>query len=210
MVKFKHYIFTRFTYPPDYPYINERIKIFHEFTKPSFESQTSNNFTWLISINRHYDYKNLLGPFKNINVEFVSKFDAFKSLTDYVLTSRIDNDDIIHQDYVAHIQELFLKNQSTRIIDGPGYRYLNKTKEIYTFYNFYSKNKCSPFSTLVCPYKQNLTVFCANHGQLSQKFDVEFHDKKLWLQHIHNTNALMKGGGEQQIQLDLTPFNINI
>jgi hypothetical protein len=207
-MNYKHYILTRFNYPDDYPHLEERFKIFYNFTKPSFEAQTNTNFTWFILINPHHE--KLFQPFKNINVELVPKWDVYQSPTDYLLTSRVDCDDVLHQDYVSTIQELFLQDQSTRVIDGPGYRYVNKTKEVYTYYTRYSKRTTSPFSTLVAPFRDKLTVMCEKHGSLPQRFKVQFHDKKLWLQHIHDYNILMRGVGEKKINLDLKNFNINL
>ena len=204
---YQHYILTRFAYPEDYPHLEERFKIFYNFTKPSFEAQTNTNFTWLIKINPNH--KDLYGTFNNIKVEFVSQFPTHATPTGYVLTSRVDCDDAIHQDYVKNIQDLFLENQSTRIIDGNGYRYISKTKEIYTFNNYNTKVS-SPFSTLVCPFKDKLTVLCEKHGDLSKRFKVQFHDKKLWLQNIHEYNKLMTGVGHEKINLDLKDFNVNL
>ena len=207
-MRFKHYILTRFSYPDDYPYLEERFKIFHNFTKPSFESQTNTNFTWLIKINPNH--KDLYGDFKNINTELISSsLNAHLVPTKYILTSRVDCDDAIHQDYVKNIHELFNQDQSTRIIDGNGYRYISKTKETYTF-NRYSNHRPSPFSTLVAPFEDKLTVMCEQHGHLAKRFKVQFHDKKLWLQNIHDHNKLMRGIGHEKINLNLKGFNITL
>lgn len=207
-MKFKHYILTNFCYNDDYPHLKERFEIFHNFTKPSFEAQTNINFTWLIRINPNHE--KLFQPFKNINVELVSEWDVYKLSTDYLLTSRIDCDDAIHQDYVKNIHELFNQDQSTRVIDGPGHRYINKTKEVYTYYNRYNTHTPSPFSTLVAPFKDKLTVMCEQHGRLAKRFKVQFHNKKLWLQNIHDHNKLMTGVGEEKINLDLAKYNIKL
>lgn len=207
-MEFNHYILTGFAYPDDYPYLKERFDIFYNFTKPSFEAQTNTDFTWLIKINPNH--RDLYGTFSNIKVEFVSQFPTHVTPTEYVLTSRVDCDDAIHQNYVKNIHELFNQDQSTRVIDGPGYRYISKTKEVYTYYNRYNARTPSPFSTLVTPFKDKLTVLCEMHGNLSQRFKVQFHDKKLWLQNIHDHNKLMTGVGEKKIDFDLKNFNINL
>lgn len=209
MMQFKHYILTSFAYGNNYPYLKERFKIFHNFTKPSIEAQTNKNFTWVIQTNP--SHKHLFEPFNNIDVIFISsKPSPFQVPTDYLITTRIDCDDAFHQDFVKTIQEEFIKDQSTRIIDGPGHRYISKTKEVYTYYDRYHEKKPSPFSTLVSPFKDKLTVLCEQHGRLAKRFKVQFHNKKLWLQHIHDHNKLMTGVGEEKINLDLTEYNINL
>ena len=210
MMEFKHYILTNFSYSNDYPYLKERYKIFHNFTKPSIEAQTNKNFTWVIQTNPFHEH--LFEPFNNIDVVFTQtpKQIPFQIPTDHLITTRLDNDDAFHQDFIKSIQEKFIENQSTRIIDGPGHRYISKTKEVYTYYNRYHKKTPSPFSTLVSPFKDKLTVWCEQHGRLARRFEVQFHNEKLWLQHIHDHNKLMTGVGEKKIDLDLTEYNINL
>lgn len=203
-MEFKHYILTRFAYPDNYSHLKERFELFHKFTKPSFEAQSNTNFTWLIRINPKHE--ELFQPFKNINVKLVPEWDAYQSPTDYVLTSRVDCDDIIHPDYVSNIQKLFLQDQSTRVIDGPGYRYTINSNQFWE-QNVYQQKRPSPFSTLVCPFEAKSIVMDNMHDRLHTKYSVQFHNKRLWVQVIHNHNKLMTGGGQKLIDIsNLKPF----
>lgn len=206
-MNFNHYILTRFFYPDSYPHLEERFKIFNSFTKPSIEAQTNTNFTWIISINPKH--KSLFTSFKDIKVVFHTGDLSFRSYSfntlDYLITSRIDNDDALHQDYVANVQELFLQDQTTRVIDGSGYRYRDNKGWLY---DRYSSKEPSPFSTLIsAPGKKDI-VLDEQHLHLPKKYNVQFHNKKLWLQNIHSFNVRMKPGIEQVANIDLTPFNL--
>tara|TARA_Y100000385_G_scaffold201871_1_gene209059 strand:+ start:358 stop:981 length:624 start_codon:yes stop_codon:yes gene_type:complete len=206
-MKFKHYILTRFAYPDDYPHLKERFELFHRFTKPSFEAQTNTNFIWLIKINPNH--KDLYGTFDNIDVVLDPQHNAFQIPTDHVLTSRVDCDDVIHPNYVSNIQELFLKDQSMRVIDGPGYRYTINSNQLWNK-NTYHQRRPSPFSTLVCPFETKESVMGKMHDRLHTKYQVQFHNERLWVQIIHDHNKLMKGGGEELTDISyLKSFNIN-
>jgi hypothetical protein len=221
-MNYKHYIFTRFNYPSDYGYLNKRLDIFNKITFPSFLNQTNKNFTWLISVNPIH--KDLFNSFldRGINIQIIeevepSPFLSFlnkESQVNYLITSRIDNDDAIHKDYIQTIHESFSQDQSTRIIDGNGYRLLENNEQYY--FNCYHPKFISPFSTLIYkdpqyPIDSSSTIFASMHTQLHHKFSkIEFIPNRNWIQYIHDSNISNKGRGHEKTSINFKDFNLAV
>ncbi|MDA7648743.1 putative rhamnosyl transferase [Akkermansiaceae bacterium] len=236
---YKHYIITIFNYPNDYPHLKERFNIFNNFTKPSIEAQSNKNFTWIILANPNHI--SLFNEFKGVDAHIVKgeihnqrlpsvssiakaiyPFINSKPLPQYIISTRICNDDAIHEDFIKLTQEKFLNNISSRLLDYKGYRYLVNTKTLYTQEKYHSKFP-SPFCSLV--YKndyQPLTIDVKRpappqvvieypHTDL-HKFHplVLINEERMWCQLIHDHNLLMKGEGTSKVSLDnLKFFNIS-
>lgn len=232
-MNYTHYIITRFNYPNDYPYLSERFDIFNKFTKPSLEAQTNKNFIWLIITNPNHI--SLFSKFNQINVKVIPSIEPYPSwsvvystinknpLTEYIISTRICNDDAIHKDFVKSIQNEFLLNPTSRILDSKGYRYLIDTKILYT-QDKYNQNFPTPFCSLV--YKNNYKLISANykdqslpslimekaHDTLHKFYPVTiFTEQRMWCQTIHGYNKLMKGEGNEIVELSkLKDFNIKL
>ncbi|MFI3320681.1 MAG: glycosyltransferase [Rikenellaceae bacterium] len=101
-------------------WLSRRFELFETYTIPSIENQTCDDFTWLVlfDTNTPAKYKELidsyrqklplftplyLDAFVNLN-EHVSDYIRKTSTKEYVITSRIDNDDMIHRDYIKRVQ----------------------------------------------------------------------------------------------------------
>ncbi len=118
------------TYVPDKPWLDEkylsrRFEIFEKYTFPSLKGQSNQDFTWIVLF--HQDtpdkYKEKISGYKalmkNFEPWFLNDEESFKALDlmsgyvdklreDFkseVITTRVDNDDIIHKDYVKVVRE---------------------------------------------------------------------------------------------------------
>lgn len=228
-MNYKHYVFTRFNYSSNYTHLNKRLDIFSKITFPSFLNQTNKNFTWLISVNPIH--KDLFNSFldRGIDIQIVEEIDnsdtpslptSFLNFlnkepqVDYLITSRIDNDDAIHKDYIQTIYKSFSQNQSTRIIDGNGYRLLKNNEQYY--FNLYHSKFISPFSTLIYenpqyPIDFSSTIFADMHVHLHHKFsEIEFIPNRNWIQYIHDSNVSNEGGGHEKTSINFKDFNLAI
>lgn len=100
-----------------------RISIFQEYCLPSVLNQTCCNFEWIICLDTEtsVQYKayfdklrtehSFIVPIYADNMaDFNKKYKAYiinNTNVHYVITSRLDNDDLVHKDYIRIIQEQF-------------------------------------------------------------------------------------------------------
>ena len=102
--------------------MEQRLRLFEEYCFPSVLQQTKKNFTWMIFLDSNTDagylkrLDKVLDQASNVQKIFVDDFHGMLSYlrdsiqqasTPYVMTSRLDNDDMISQDYIESAQNLF-------------------------------------------------------------------------------------------------------
>src|SRR5688572_5851115 len=132
---FDHYLITRFNLRnPEWAvtknneslltdeWMQDRLWLFRNFCFPSVAAQTSHNFSWLIyfDVTTPENYKleidALVKGHDNIFVFYIDGMGAFypqiqqyisqhSQSKPYLITSRIDNDDTIHKDFISEIQK---------------------------------------------------------------------------------------------------------
>jgi hypothetical protein len=135
--EFTHYLISRFnirvkTYGPepldssaiDPFYIQQRLKLFEDYCLPSVRSQVSKNFSWLIYFDVDTDpqllnrVQQITGSEIPVLLIRVPDFEGMLSdlrerirvlTTPYVLTTRLDNDDLISENFIAAVQRHFIK-----------------------------------------------------------------------------------------------------
>ena len=107
-------------------WLNKRMELFKKYCFPSVINQSSKDFIWLIYIdsNTKEKYQSELDVLSklmnNIKIKRVYSYKEFENtycedvinLTStnwysHIITTRLDNDDIIHKDFIFKIQELF-------------------------------------------------------------------------------------------------------
>lgn len=107
-------------------WMKKRIYLFEHFSLPSVLNQINKNFIWLISIDKTTDYifirylHSILDPINIIKIH-IGIFDGQKHYLntisdlllklsenkDYIITTRFDNDDLIHKNFINEIQKKF-------------------------------------------------------------------------------------------------------
>ena len=106
-------------------WLASRVDLFMKYCLPSVQKQSNRNFQWLIYFNtgtkeavlqhfRDLELKNT-----NLRILLADGYDDFMKRycsdvlsycddsTEYIITTRLDNDDIVHRDFTARIQEVF-------------------------------------------------------------------------------------------------------
>jgi len=184
----------------DNSWLKERKKLFEKYCLPSVLNQTSKNFYWLIRFDKQTPESFYEDYLKHKNIYII--FESFKDWIDrylgknsfeYVITSRLDNDDCYHKEYIKEVQKRF--EPKTKIIDVDGYQYvLDKnylTQGKYTKYNF--RGLTSPFFSLIEPAKNIKTVYCHDHLTIHSHLGTNVKrsriNKKLFLQTVHKKNV---------------------
>lgn len=184
---FDHYIFTRSDYPKEYKDLDYRIKIFKEHTLPSILNQTNQNFKWIIkTTNQEFikeckDYNNII-IVNNLEEYFISS-------KEWMIMTRLDNDNALENNYINEIQKCF--NKKEMLIDSKGRRY-NYIKNIYIDFNIYTPTKTSPFISIIKKTINPNHIFIEKHANMYKYYEVKILDKSLWIQIIHEKNKLMR------------------
>ena len=228
---FKHYVFTRWslldakTHIYNNPniadpleWIEHRIKLFNEYCLPNMMLQKG-DFTWLLAFapgtpNRITDeYR----AFPKIKIIYEYPADWLRRQYnkrlfdgDWIITSRVDNDDTVYPDYIQRIQEQF--NEKFLLVDTDGLQRDIRTGKHYTV-NRDSNN--SPFISLIeqvgtpwqsisgNPAEQKLidmpikTVYYCSHSKMEWHFPSMKIQEKLYKMSIHDRNISNRIVGQE-------------
>lgn len=190
MIEFTHYVLTRFNTQEingellyDKPGADEwmdKRMVFFEKTKESVLSQTV-PFRWIISLDKRTPDKYYRQIFTDERMTAVScdirdSFDYITPVTLWVITSRMDCDDIYNADALYSIQQEF--EPRIKVIDLYYNQLVLETGEQYTNGNLergemyrYANN--GPFLSLVEPSDRVMTCFCRPHSVLGLGYPFE-------------------------------------
>ncbi|MGC4021813.1 MAG: glycosyltransferase [Cyclobacteriaceae bacterium] len=155
-----------------------RIELFKKYCLPSVVNQTTRNFKWLIYFDTatppefspfigeltKYDFIEVCycdGSERFFNNYFNEVIQRIPNGCQWVLSSRLDNDDMLHKDAIKTIQENFVEKQNFIISLASGY-VLDIDRNVLAHY-FYSM---SPFISLIESVNANpIGIFARPHTQ---------------------------------------------
>lgn len=209
-MKFKHYILTRFNlelYQPN-PYkvkekgewMNNRIELFKNYLNGLIH-QTNKNFTVVFAMDRktpHHYLSQITFLLDSIDVDYVYSFDKQPNVwikenkpdTEWLITTRLDNDDELKPNFVETIQNEFREEEE--LLDVKGIKMFEKKE-----YPYNRSGVGSPFITLIEPTEKCLTAMHKTHSFMPTLYKSRFVGKELlFIQHIHNynqSNSLTQG-----------------
>lgn len=209
-MKFKHVIFTRFNLQYDLEsdlyiqtaWLDERFRLFEQYCLPSIVRQTSLHFTWVIlSSNQTPDwYKNRLSNYaqryQNIQIEYCAYYEdvnvLYKALgekyvedNDFLLSTRIDSDDMLAVDFVSTLQsyvQSYLSNEAV-ISFTNGVQWFEKDNIVFAA--SYSQNHFLNF--LECRHHIR-TCLGMDHTKVSEKALVQLNHIAMWCEIVHGNN----------------------
>ena len=182
-----------------------RFSLFENYCFPSVINQSNLKFKWLVFFDSKtpISFKKNIGHFKESLENFVpiylSSADFFlpeiknwiaqNVNTKYIITSRLDNDDMIHRDFISAIQATF-NIQNNCIVNIPNGLQLglesNQQQLIKSFNNF------GPFISLIEYNQSPSTIYFKQHDYWRGNKSVITIYKRLWVQIIHQANVLNK------------------
>lgn len=235
---FEHYVITRFnlglykneSIDNKTLYMDYRIKIFRDIYIKSFLNQTCEKFKIIVMIDHltpDYYKEEILNCYKEkifVVPMIANNFDdIFKTADlknkilleckkDYLITTRVDNDDGVSNNFIEIIQSNFNKQQFEFLNFSNGYILnLKKNKKI-GFYK--SKQLSNPFITLIENFNNNFkTVMCDWHTRLNKYGKiVQNNSDYMWLQTIHEnniSNIVSSTDFENDLNKIKNRFNIN-
>ena len=216
-MKFDHIIITRFnvlwsmdSIPADEDWLRHRLSFFRSVCCPSVMSQSNKNFRWVVLFDSAREdwfetEINTLSkevPFEPVWVqgpltpEVYSTIAADRCAADWLITSRLDNDDAISRDYVKLIQSQF-RGQAFEFINFRSGLQLTETGEL-----FRSFDPSNPFISLIEKRTSHppRCVYLAPHTDVERHGNViQLKSHPMWLQMLHGRNL---GNGVQGIRAD--------
>ncbi|MEH6704895.1 glycosyltransferase [Galbibacter orientalis] len=233
---FNHFIITRFNLRKDdwkisknnspvltKKWLENRFVLFENFCIPSVKSQTNKNFKWLVFFDKNtpnnfkkkiesykFDFEN----FTPVYVDGMSKFLPTiqkilnENTSDYIITSRIDNDDSISKNYIEEVQKTFNKQTYTGVDFLDGYTLqispnikLGKRKQAF-----------NPFISLIEKNENPKSVWHKTHsGWKKEKQVIRVPNKRVWMSIIHFENKVNEfvGYGKVNLQRLFDEFHLD-
>ena len=184
-----------------------RFELFQKYTFPSFKNQKNKNFVWLVFfyVNTKTKYRKLIRTleqeFPNFTAVFVKNggeinsgiTDIFKNYfqkdTQFVISTDIDNDDLLHDEFVDTIQSLY-KPVHNSVIDLRRGLQMSLVKENQVLINEYYA-VANPFVSLVENINSFKTIMNEWHNNFRHYDSVTSYDQKpLFIQLIHTHNLM--------------------
>jgi len=218
----EHFLLTRFNLERNSPtpkdWLKLRIKLFETYCLPSIEAQNQKLFYWLLLFNPKTEREIFpyiekwqkrvptIVPAWCIKGEgiggcvmpFIKKIIKENEAT-HVITSRLDNDDALHPNFMKAVRQYSVKlihspeglsdNKRGVALQFPsGYRYLEKKQRLYKW-----TRPHNPFLSLLrradMPTFKTVHSFPESHGSIWKYVQVHTVSNKLyWLQVLHDTN----------------------
>ena len=132
----------------------ERFQLFETYCLPSVVNQSNLNFTWLVLFNLEtpeYFKQKIAGyatkysiftplflePYGNEAALLEKTITSLAENVQHVITTRLDNDDMIREDYIQMIQETYDPKQKDVFLNyGSGFQYDLYNGVIYAYNNF--------------------------------------------------------------------------
>lgn len=191
----------------DEKWLSQRFLIFEKYCLPSVMGQTDLNFKWLLffdtdtPLNFKNKIKGLIQGFSQFEVIYINnskllneaiKKNIEKNLLhnwpEFIITTRLDNDDLLHREFIATIKRLYKPSDNLVIDLRKGYQVsLGKTHEEIRSFNF----PFNPFISLVEKSNNIKTVMSKEHRNWKENSNVVIYDKKeLWVELIHDSNKV--------------------
>ncbi len=185
-------------------WLKDRFNLFEKYCLPSLINQSNQNFIWFVffDVDTPRFYKDridfLRKDFPNFKPIFIDSLDKLTSSfkehilkhvdasDKFIITTRIDNDDIIHKDFISTIQSLYIPEHLTVIDIRKGYQVSIDvhTPEIRNYIHPFNA-----FLSVVESLESFKTIYSREHyGWKVESNVVSYKKEYLWIELSHNEN----------------------
>ena len=187
-------------------WLEERFVLFEKYCFPAVINQSNKRFYWLIffEVNTPDNYREriekITSKHDNITPLYIPGMRSLKNAfshfisekldeeDEFIITTRLDNDDAIHRDFVATIQSLAVKKHDTVIDLRKGYQ-MDLSNGRYEYRNY--ENSFNPFISLVESVDTFNTVASKLHNEWENSDSIIIHKSSpMWIEVIHKRNKL--------------------
>lgn len=195
----------------DKEYLGKRFEIFEKYTFPSLQNQTDKDFKWIVMFHKDTPkvYKDKIREFTNRMPQMEAWFFDDEGCKTYkqdikeyikrtcpggVITTRIDNDDIMHRTFIEKCKKAFEKVKGTSVLTYVnGYQY-DSRNDIIINYDFVNNH----FLSLYVPAEEEVDhIFMYNHVRIDDSIEEKARHKivertsiPLWVEVITETNCV--------------------
>ncbi len=199
--QFTHALLTRFNVGlySDNPYnvanpdewMRHRMELFRE-TVRSVQEQTVPPDGWIIEIDKNTPDNFWIEIIEAAPLAFVDKQRPsevmWKPRTKWLITTRLDNDDLILPHFIGSIQSEFRGVEE--VIDFDGSKLDPATGRTIEA----NRNSPSPFISLIEPWSlqtpPKTVLYQGGHARIGKKYPVRTIDRKGWIQVCHGKNVI--------------------
>ena len=179
-------------------WMEHRWKLFTKYTVPSVWNQSCKDFTWIVVFDpktpqRWVDRAYALGVTVVLGKNFRKACKKAIGTGGIVATSRLDNDDAIHRDYIKGIQDWYARKQKTGVLTYPvGWTYSPQKNKLKHYR--YIRN---PFLTLIEKADKKVrTILFTRHVWATDYYKLHMlPDRHSWCQIIHEKNLANRSSG---------------
>lgn len=195
-------------------WLDRRFGLFEQFCLPSIAGQTERNFHWLIYFDKDTpaEFRDRIERDRqifNFTPRYVAMFDKamiaddVRALAqpgeDLILTTRLDNDDALSNDFVARVQDVAKDARAKTVLNFTQGIAMRKGR-LYT-----AADHSNPFTTLV---ERDLagveTIWAKPHHELGHKWEIAQVDgRPVWLQVVHGENVINRIKGQLVSDIDV-------
>ncbi|GGZ53389.1 glycosyltransferase [Mesonia mobilis] len=186
-------------------WLKERFFLFETYCLPSVKNQSNLNFKWFVFFDKDTPeiYKNRIQKIANNFPNFIPVYiqditflnSSFKQcITNNIIdpkkniiTTRLDNDDLIHREFIETIQKNYVDRDGVVIDLRRGYQVaLGEQNDQIRIFDF----PFNPFVSYIEKYKENLqTVMYQQHRSFKyNKNQLIIDEKPLWIELVHESN----------------------
>jgi hypothetical protein len=215
---FQHFVITRFnlrkadwktsktnTQVLTDTWMENRLALFENYCFSSLKAQSEQNFTWLVFFDIttpdrfRKEISRLESAFERFIPIFIDGMDEFipqsrvhikqRLEQPYIITSRLDNDDSLHQDYIKEVQSHFDEQSFMAIDIVDGYTLQVEPKVCFAK----RSHVHNPFISLIEKVHEDIKTvwFIERHGQWRHvKNLTPVRAKRMWMSVIHNENKV--------------------
>ncbi len=175
-------------------WMNDRFQLFAHYCLPSVAAQTCQNFKWIVLFHHNTAprWREVVKAYAEtygfvalyVGRMWLQELQAYLSgmaRSGWLITTRLDNDDLIAPGYLALVQAAFQRQRFVFVDVPSGYRL--QDGKLFSHFEPYN-----PFMSLI-ERASRLTVLHVPHGRvIGQKYNSITFVSKQWIQVIHQRN----------------------
>ena len=209
--RIKHVFLTRFNVPSpgrelylrSQPgWLADRFRLFRDYCLPSVAQQTKTDFDWVIFFDRETpaEFKQVIGDLQKVfpfHAEFTDLFMMPEIIPavlpryadcDWLLTTRLDSDDILAVDHVARLREA-ARAGAAQVFNFPNGAILSAAGATPRLYRIVDRK--NPFASLLEPMALDArTIWGQIHVNIARLAPVrQLEGRPAWLQVVHGGNV---------------------
>lgn len=185
-------------------YLKNRFRLFFTYTAPSVISQTNKNFEWIIlfsdntpeqfksrmhKLTEKHEFIHVLYVKDNENSTDVINAHILKKKCDWLITSRLDNDDALASTYIDDVQSYYKNHEEKKyaLIFNDGYQYEEKSCVMARYH--FPKNHFSSLLSEYCSSPDSILNYRHTDIDKAVMLKEVNTDYPNWMEIVHDTNV---------------------